>query len=239
MNLINNIEIVDLALYLHDTRTLIISDTQLGYEENLNQRGILLPTMQYPQLVERLSKIFAKIKPKTVIINGDIKHDFGAINKTEWRNVLKLIDFLKSKVTQIILVKGNHDTMLEPIAKKREIKVVDYFLTSDIYVCHGHQIPDDNEFSKSKTIIIGHEHPAITLKDSGRSEKYKCFLKGKFKKKMLIVQPSLNLITQGTDVLSEKLLSPFLRDDIKNFDVYVVSDEILHFGKIKTLMKHN
>ena len=44
----------------------------------------------------------------------------------------------------------------------------------------------------------------------------------------------MNLLTEGTDVLREKLLSPFL-NDISDFDVYIVSDEVMKFGKVKNL----
>ena len=48
--------------------------------------------------------------------------------------------------------------------------------------------------------------------------------------------PSLNLVTTGTDILENNLLSPFL-DKISDFEVYIVSDEILYFGHVKDLKK--
>ncbi len=226
----DNIEIIDLALLINK-EVLIITDTQIGYEESLNKQGVLIPRFQFKDLHDRLKKILDICRPKKIIINGDIKHEFGTISETEWRHTLKLIDFLAENA-ELILVRGNHDTILGPIAKKRNIKIVDHYIIADIYLCHGHKIPKD--FEQCKTIIIGHEHPAVALKDRGRVEKYKCFLKGKYQDKTLIVQPSFNLVTEGTDVLSEKLLSPFL-SDIRDFEVYVVSDKILYFGKIKNL----
>ena len=84
-----------------------------------------------------------------------------------------------------------------------------------------------------KTIIIGHEHPAIVLKEGPRKEKYKCFIKGKFKRKNLIVMPSFNLVTEGTDVLLETRLSPFLQRDISSFECWIVADKVYYFGKLK------
>ena len=87
-----------------------------------------------------------------------------------------------------------------------------------------------------KTIIIGHEHPAINLTSGARVEKYKCFLLGKFEKKNLIVMPSCNLLIEGTDVLSGNFLSPYLiNSNIETFEVFVTLNEIYSFGKIKTL----
>jgi len=89
----------------------------------------------------------------------------------------------------------------------------------------------------AKILIIGHEHPAITLREQAKAEKFKCYLKGKYKKSVLIVQPSFNLLTQGTDVLREKILSPLIKN-VKNFEAYIVNDEthqVLDFGKVGNL----
>lgn len=228
----DNIEIIDLALLINKD-ILVITDTQIGYEESLNKQGVLIPRFQFKDLHDRLKKILDICRPKKIIINGDIKHEFGTISETEWRHTLKLIDFL-AEHAELILIKGNHDTILGPIVKKRNIEIVKHYVINDIYLCHGHQIPQD--FDNCKTIIIGHEHPAVALKEKGRVEKFKCYLKGKFKDKVLIVQPSFNLLTEGTDVLTEKILSPFLHQDINNFEIYVVSDKILFFGKAKNLI---
>ena len=38
-----------------------------------------------------------------VIINGDLKHEFGTISETEWRNTLGIIDFLLKQCKNIVL----------------------------------------------------------------------------------------------------------------------------------------
>ena len=56
--------------------------------------------------------------------------------------------------------------------------------------------------------------------------------------------PSFNLLTHGTNVLKENLLSPFL-DNIENFEVFVLEPEedlnnlskTLYFGKINDIRK--
>ena len=89
-----------------------------------------------------------------------------------------------------------------------------------------------------KTIIIGHEHPAVSLYQWPRVEKYKAFLVGEWKKKRLIVLPSFNLATEGTDILKEHLLSPFLeRKNIPTFEAYIIADKPYYFGKLKNVAK--
>jgi len=236
-----NLEIVDLGLLIKDKGILIFSDFHIGYEEALNKKGVLVPRFQFKGIIKRLTKIFLrlkkdKVKLKIIIINGDIKHEFGAISDQEWRETLKLLDFLAKHCKEIVLVKGNHDTILGPIAKKKKVSVVDYYFAEDVLITHGNKIPEKEIMKKAKIIIIGHEHPAVSLREDVRTEKFKCFLKGKWKNKKLIVMPSFCLATEGTDILRDRILSPFLKQKLNEFKVLIVADKIYDFGKVKNLL---
>jgi len=235
MKLINNIEIIDLALYLKKENILVLADTHIGYEESLNKQGVLIPRFQFKEIIIRLEKILENKKFDKIIINGDVKHEFGKISDQEWRHTLRLLDFLKRYTKEIILIKGNHDKILGPIAKKRNVKVKDHIKINSNLIIHGDKLPTKTQLKDIKTIIIGHEHPAIGLREDKRVETFKSFLKGKYKKLNLIVQPSFNLVTEGTDVTKEKLLSPFLKQNLKNFEAYLVADKVYKFGKVKDI----
>ena len=133
------------------------------------------------------------------------------------------------------MIKGNHDKILGPIAKKRNVKIVENYKVNGILVIHGDKLADKETLKGIKTIIIGHEHPAISIKEEPRTEVFKCFLKGKFQRKNLIVQPSFNLVTEGTNIIKGKVLSPFLKHDLSNFEVFIVGDKVYDFGKLKKL----
>jgi|TARA_Y100000310_G_scaffold292645_1_gene321574 hypothetical protein len=269
MKIFNNIGLIDLAIYTNGT--LIVTDFHIGYEEALNKQGLMVPRFQFPEIIKRLDNIFKKLKTKKIeriIVNGDIKHEFSTISDQEWRHTLKLFDYFGQYCKEIILIKGNHDAILGPIAKKRNVKVVEHYLISTInkktikkikinnriektikklkiinkkelknkiLVMHGDKIPDKDLLKKSKIIIIGHEHPAVSIREGPRTELFKAYLTGKWKGKNLIVQPSFNLVTEGTDVIKEELLSPFLQQNLRNFDVIVVADKMYRFGKLKEL----
>ncbi|MBT5022763.1 metallophosphoesterase [Candidatus Woesearchaeota archaeon] len=269
MMLINkSIQIIDLGLWLPKSRTLVIADLHIGLEDALNKQGVLIPKFHFKDLTDRLEKIInyiqveLKQKIKLIVVNGDIKHEFGTISDEEWRNTLKVIDYLSLKSEKLILIKGNHDTILGPIAEKRKIDVVDYYVSEveSILVVHGdkpikqkikkiesNSIKVDSKFVKIKTVIMGHEHTAVLIGDETRKETYKCFLVGKYKlsnlrKINLIAMPSMNQLSQGTDVTKESLLSPLLNGkevNLRNFDVYVVADNsenVYGFGKLKKLI---
>src|SRR3989344_4621525 len=227
MEIYDEIEIIDLALKYKNI--LIIGDVQLGYEESMSKKGYLIPKFNLDEIIKRLNNIFSEVKVEKIIINGDIKHEFGGILKQEWDDVLKFIDYLLTKVKEVIFIKGNHDIALGPIARKRNVQIVEKYEIDDISILHGHKLMPELR----KIVIIGHEHPAISFGEK-KYEKYKCFLKGKCKKHILIALPSFNFLTIGTDITKEQFLSPYLKEaKIGNFEVYAVEDKIYYFGKVK------
>lgn len=236
MKILPGIKLVDLALYFDSV--LVISDVHIGYEEFLNKQGVLVPRTQFEEIIKRVESIFRHLKDRkidSIIVNGDLKHEFGSISEEEWRNTLRFLDLLAKHCNDIILIKGNHDTILGPIARKRKVKITENIIIGNVLITHGNIIPNKDLLKKASTIIIGHEHPAISLKDGPKTETYKCFLKGKYKRKDLIVQPSFNTLIEGTDIQSDKVLSPFLQQSLYNFEVFVVEDKIYNFGKLGKL----
>jgi len=234
MEIIKGIEIIDLALYIKKHKALIISDLHIGYENYLTEQGVFVPKFQYKDVISSLENILRKVKPEIIIINGDLKHEFGRISRQEWNDVVKIIEFIEKFCKKIIIIKGNHDVILGPIAKKKSIELIDYYLIDDVLIAHGDEVLN----IKSRTIIIGHDHPAVLLKDKAKTEKFKCFLKGRYKKQTLIVQPSFNPLIEGSDVLKEKLLSHYLDQDISNFELFIFDSkkrESLYFGKLRNI----
>ena len=226
--------IIGLTLYLAKEKTLVFADTHLGYEEYLNTQGIMVPRFQYKEITKHLKEILEQTKPKTIVINGDLKHEFGRISGQEWTEVLNFMDYLKDY--EIILVKGNHDNIIGPLADKKNMRIADEYKTGEYLITHGHTIPAKEKLKGVKTIIIGHEHPAIGLREEGRTEKVKCFMAGRWQGKNFIVMPSLNYVTEGTDITQEKTFSPMLQGDLGEFEIIAVEGEkILKFGKLKEI----
>ena len=232
MNILPNIQIIDLALYLKKEKILIIADLHFGIEEALNKQGILIPRFQFNQILNRLENISNKVEIEKIVITGDLKHEFGIISEQEWRDILQLFDFFKDK--EIILVKGNHDKALDYIADKRNIKVKEFYNVNDICILHGDKVLKNKEFLNSKIIVMGHVHPAVRFK--GRSDKFKCFLLGKWKDKRLIVIPSMNQLAVGSDISKEFVHSPFLEQNLDNFEVYIVEDKVYKPLKLKSIV---
>ena len=219
-------------------KTLVLSDLHLGYEKALGAGTGFISRFQFDELIRELDWVFRVAgKLDAIVLNGDIKHEFGTIEEREWRYVLRFLDYLQKHAKRIILIKGNHDTLLKPIAEKRSYPLEPFVLLHDVLITHGDEIT--NEFKKAakkaKTIVIGHEHPAVTLRKGSRSETFKCFLAGKWKRNKMIVLPSANPLTQGTDILSSGRLSPFL-GSLSSFRAFLVGEEgVYDFGKVSNL----
>jgi len=225
MEIYPGIEIRDLGLYLRKEKTLIISDLHIGFEESLNMQGILVPRIYFKDFMLRLRKMLDDVE--TVVINGDFKHQFGSISRTEWKGSSELFDLLQGK--KIVIIQGNHDPILRVLLKN--VKIYPFYRIGEILIAHGDEIMKE----KARVIIIGHEHVAVGLKEGNRIERFKCFLKGKYKESVLIAMPSCNLATEGTDVLRQDRLSPYLQQRLDTFDVFIVSDTVYAFGKVKEL----
>jgi uncharacterized protein len=218
---------VDLGLVIADS--LIISDLHLGYEDSMKKSGIYIPPFQFKETVKRIENILAETDIKEIVINGDLKHDFSPTKKST-QELQKFLGWLSRKA-KLVLIKGNHDKSIKG-------DLLESYTIGDILIVHGDIIPKISP--AIKTIIIGHEHPAVGITDNSRTEIYKCFLKGRYKNKTLIVQPSFNLVTEGSNVLAEKGLTPFLGDDILNFDVFIVGKSAIYdFGTVYQIMQRN
>ena len=110
MEILPGIQIIDLGLYLIKSKTLVIADFHIGYEEEMNKKGVLVPHFQYKDVIDRLEMIFSKAKAdnkaiETIVINGDLKHEFGTISKQEWKETMRLIDYLERKCKKLVLIK--------------------------------------------------------------------------------------------------------------------------------------
>lgn len=234
--------LIDLALFLPAEGVLAIADVHLGIEDALRDEGILVPRAHLAQVQQRLVRIFQElhITPshplRKILINGDLRHQFGPWSRIEHRESQEFLRWLEHWADQIILVEGNHDRSLQRWVSER-VTVVKSHIENNCWFVHG----DVGEVSQSPWIVIGHEHPAVGLRDpiTRRVEVYKCFLVGRFAQKNLVVLPSFNQLVRGSDVLTEQPLSPFVQQsELEDLSVYVVSDagDIYEFGPLRRLL---
>lgn len=228
-----DVEIINNSAKIDDN--LIINDLHLGYESSLNKQGLMIPQHQFDKLISNLDQIQEKANAKNIILNGDIKHSFGSITKQEWNEVLDFVDYLSDIFVDIRVIKGNHDNFLQNILSKRDITLEEEVILGNYLITHGDKIPA-NIPTDIDTIIIGHEHPCIGIRNQERVEMVKAFLKGKWNDYNLLVVPSFTTISYGSDILHEKTISPLI-NDVLNFEVFGVEEgDVLAFGLVNDVL---
>ncbi len=221
-------------------KILAVGDLHLGYEEILNESGIFIGRKMFQEMIEYFDVLFEKIgKVDKIVLLGDVKHDFGKIYKQEWSDALGLFDYFynhMNKKGEIVITKGNHDTIIEPIAKRANVKVVDFYAFEQYCFLHGDRDFKEIYDEKIKYWIIGHGHPAVKLSEGAKMESYKCFLSGNFKGREVIIMPSFFDYREGSDPRDSELKLAW-DFDIEKFRVKVVGEDlsVLDFGILKNL----
>lgn len=235
---------INKAIFFPKSGILAIGDLHLGYEQMLKTSGINLPETQIKDTVENLREIILQIRNKghkvnKIVFLGDIKHYFGYEHK-ERKSFDEVFGFLKEYFDEkdIILTKGNHDAV-----QYSEKKMKDYYIYDGIAFLHGHKDFPEIYDEKVKTIVMGHLHPSVIISDKQgiKKEKFKCFLAGKMKKKMLFILPSFFDMIEGVRVndykeLYNDFVSMVPKNVLLNLEVFAIGkDEVFNFGKIKDL----
>jgi len=217
-------------------KILVIGDLHFGYGESLRKMGIMIPDRLFENLTLELNFILDSFEIDEVVILGDLKHEFGKILNSEWREINEFIDILLKRKKDVVIIKGNHDKITGIITEKRGILIKDFYIYEDIAFIHGDK--DFKEIYKRdiKTWLMGHAHPAVKISDGNKEEKFKCFLDGKYKGRRVIILPSFFDINEGTDP-REFDLGLAWKFELNKFKVKVVGEgiEVLNFGKLKEI----
>ena len=144
------------ALFIKETKELLICDIHLGKAEYFQQNGIPLTNNSDENNFARIKKIVKKYTPDKLIILGDLFHSKYSIDKTLQKKVEDLPELLK---TNVELILGNHDVGCDI----KNIKIFDIRKTK--YITFSHE-PVNLENNKTLN-ICGHYHPKIHLKNNG------------------------------------------------------------------------
>lgn len=208
------------ALYVEALDAAVIADLHLGLESLMAREGTYMPKFQLSEMKDDIDAILGQTGASTLIVCGDIKHEFSETSYGEREEVQELVEFLSDRVEEILLVKGNHDNyLIYPVKEYDNVHLEDLYLLDGTCFIHGHEIPDNLSIREADTLVIGHEHPAVTLKDEvGVTEKLPAFLYGSMEDgQRIIVLPAFSKLAEGSQVNQvpeHELLSPFLREQV-------------------------
>jgi hypothetical protein len=146
------------------TKTLLIADPHIGWEIELQQKGIHVPS-QTPKILNKLTAIISKYRPQQLVIVGDVKYTVVSSELGEWHDIPDFFTKLQSYISDIAIIRGNHDANIEPLLPEN-IKLLPAtgIAIGDVGVFHGHKWPSPALLG-CKTLVMGHLHPVVVFHD--------------------------------------------------------------------------
>ena len=172
------------ALFLPETKELLICDIHLGKAEYFQQNGIPLTNNSDENNFARIKKIVKKYSPEKLIILGDLFHSKFSIDKTLQKKVEDLPELLK---TNVELVLGNHDVGCDI----KSLKIFNIRKTKNIIFSHE-PVNLENNLTLN---ICGHYHPKLYLKSKGDKLSFRCFAMDQNKNTLFL--PAFGDLTGG------------------------------------------
>jgi putative SbcD/Mre11-related phosphoesterase len=152
-----------------DQKYMVISDLHIGFESELNARGINISSSTYvEEMLNELSSIIKKEKPDAMILLGDIKSSVHTITRSEWKNIPEFLQRL-SKMVKVFLVPGNHDGNIRHLVPRNVTMMSGKgMLLDDTLLVHGHTMPTKTGASINR-LVMGHVHPVFLRRGSAVS----------------------------------------------------------------------
>ncbi|MEM1297334.1 MAG: metallophosphoesterase [Verrucomicrobiota bacterium] len=142
-----------LAIFHERSRWLALADLHFGYEIEFRRAGGLFPMVGMEKIEERLTSLIEDYEPERVFLAGDLVH--GRASNREMAAFCRRMGKLGPQLT---FLAGNHDR--GAITTKLDFE--DFVRTDGFYIHHGHLPSAAHE---DEIEVVGHHHPAITLRD--------------------------------------------------------------------------
>ena len=180
------------TLWLPDTQTAIIADVHLGYSWAQRRRGELGPLAD-SRTREKLFALAEELRPKQIVFLGDLVHAPRPCSpEREW--IEETLTML-SRNSELIAVRGNHDRAFAREFGHLPIRCVESWSNEKLTAVHGDRY--DFAWPENHTLIIGHLHPCLGIKDaSGAGRKLPLFLVTS----ACVILPAFSPFSRGYDV---------------------------------------
>lgn len=203
------------AVWLAKPRVLVVADLHLGYAWAHRAQGQLMPIGANEDTTERLLALLNRYPAQELILLGDILHK--AVEAPALYSELRWLALNVGERTRLRLIGGNHDRHLAQVLAAAELalEVDDALEVGPHLLLHGDG--KDEAVARGNLeacrerggkVIMGHEHPAITLRGGVASRaKCACFLAGAD----VIVVPAFSQWAAGSPVDRGEFLSHYPR----------------------------
>jgi putative SbcD/Mre11-related phosphoesterase len=227
----------DRFLFHVPTRTAILSDLHLGFEAAAHASGNALPERTSGALRAAWQRVLVRA-PAEIIIAGDVFEksapDAAAVA------LLQEVLALTPASCVLTVLPGNHDAPLASFARLlngTRATVTERAVRPAFTVAHGDQL---RELGRPPLLVIGHQHPAVILRDRLQQAKMLCFAAvdaGAFGFPVVILPP-FSPVPLGSNLLTSRNWAVDLRepDPARVRIAGIVRDAVLDFGPLAGLL---
>ena len=219
------------------TATAILADLHIGAFAVSGEVGARM-THAWRQLVAR--------RPRHVILAGDVMDDAlaGAREIDACRKLLTMLGRPgpagRWGDCQVTVTPGNHDApdlgAILGIRSAAEVPVGRFVIS------HGHALPP----SRPRAWIVGHQHPAVVLRDQIRAAKMACYAvcAASAQRPLLVILPAFSSAPGGpvgTNLMTRQWILPVPRPAMQKIRVYGLVEpsegeaQVLDFGPLSGL----
>lgn len=222
------------AAFFPSLGALALSDLHLGFEATLRAGGAGLPTLDRDAFHAALDAALDRHRPDVVVVTGDVKHGFSRVTTDEAAEVRAFWERLRGRVERVVLLEGNHDPGLARILPAAE--VAPWLRLGEWLFAHGHEKVPRAASMGARGVVVGHEHPAITLTDEiGVRVRVPAFLHHRTTRgRETLVLPAASPWAAGYDVLARgAFMGPLLaRASRDRYRVHALAEgDVLDFGE--------
>jgi putative SbcD/Mre11-related phosphoesterase len=193
--------------------TLVLADLHVGKAADSN---VDFPLGERDDLVDRLSALVATTEPQRVVLAGDVLHSFDRVPGSARATLDALVGTVEDAGAEPVLLRGNHDTMLETLwdgeihTEYDPGRLPGEDTDRRVIVTHGHVAPE----TTADLYVVGHDHPAITIE----GQKWHCYLYGPgvYEGADVLVLPAFTKLAGGVSINQRRgtatLESPLVTD---------------------------
>ncbi len=190
------------ALWLAESRTLIVADLHLEKASSFARRGMLLPPYDTAATLALLTALVLRREPARVVLLGDSFHDCDGYGRLADNDRLRLESLQRRR--EWIWISGNHDHTL-PAGIGGEVAAELNLDGLDLrHEPSPHMRPGE---------VAGHLHPAAKVRGRGRSMRCRAFATDGRR----IVLPSFGVLTGGLNVLDRAFAPLFAAGSMRAF----------------------
>jgi DNA ligase-associated metallophosphoesterase len=190
------------ALWLPESRTLVVSDLHLEKSSSFARRGMFLPPYDTTATLLALAALVLRRNPRWVVSLGDSFHDSGGYGRLMDCDRVRLLSLQRGR--DWIFVSGNHDPELPPDIGGEVVSE---------HCVDGLTFRHEPKTGEGRGEIAGHLHPAAKVRGRGGSVRRRAFATDGAR----MIMPAFGVLTGGLNVLDRAFHGLFAAGKLRAF----------------------